>query len=68
MGERSSNRTAVRKPEGKRSAGRHRFRWENNIKMDLKRIQCQNINWIHLAQDGEQVQAFMNMIMNFRFP
>jgi hypothetical protein len=26
------------KPEGKRSYGRHRRRWEDNIRMDLKEI------------------------------
>jgi hypothetical protein len=28
----------VGKPEGKRPLGRHRRRWENNIKMDLRNI------------------------------
>jgi hypothetical protein len=29
--------TSVGKPEGKRSLGRARHRWEDNIRMDLKR-------------------------------
>jgi hypothetical protein len=29
-------RVLVRKPEGKRPVGRHKHRWENNIKMDLQ--------------------------------
>jgi hypothetical protein len=28
----------VRKPEGKRTLRRHRHRWEDNIRMDLKEI------------------------------
>jgi hypothetical protein len=28
----------VGKPEGKTPLGRHRCRWENNIKMDLRNI------------------------------
>jgi hypothetical protein len=31
-------RLSVRKPEGKRPLGRPRFRWADNIKMDLKEI------------------------------
>jgi hypothetical protein len=30
----------VGKPEGKRSLGRPRHRWEDNIKMDLKEVGC----------------------------
>jgi len=37
MGEgRGVYRVLVGKPEGKRPLGRHRRRWEYNIKMDLK--------------------------------
>ena len=28
------------KPEGKRPLGRHRRRWEDNIKMDLQEVGC----------------------------
>jgi len=30
-------RVLVGKPEGKRPLGRHRFRWKDNIKMDLQK-------------------------------
>jgi hypothetical protein len=29
----------VGKPEGKRPLGRHRLRWEDNIKMDLEEFE-----------------------------
>jgi hypothetical protein len=35
--ERNSYRILVEKPEGKRPLGRHRRRWEDNIKMDLRK-------------------------------
>jgi hypothetical protein len=42
----------VLEPEGKRSLGRHRHRWEDNIKMDLREIGLKGVDWIHLDQDG----------------
>jgi len=32
-------RILVGRPEGKRPLGRHRRRWENNIKMDLQEVE-----------------------------
>jgi hypothetical protein len=26
--------------------------WENNIKMDLREMGCDSIDWVYLAQDG----------------
>jgi hypothetical protein len=37
--------------ERKRPLGRPRFRWECNIKMDLKQIEWRGMNWIHLVPD-----------------
>jgi hypothetical protein len=31
------------------SFGRPRHRWENNIKIDLKRIGYKNVNWIRVT-------------------
>jgi hypothetical protein len=39
MGEKkNAYRILVGKPEGKRPLGRHRRRWEDNIRMDLREI------------------------------
>jgi hypothetical protein len=39
MGEdRRVNRVLVGKPEGKRTLGRPRRRWEDNIKIDLQKV------------------------------
>jgi hypothetical protein len=39
-------RRDVGKPEGKRTLGRARRRWENNIKTDLEEVGCGVIDWI----------------------
>jgi len=55
MGERRGvYRVLVGRPEGKRPLGRPRRRWEDNIKMDLREIGIDGVNWIWLARDGIQ--------------
>jgi hypothetical protein len=54
----------VGRPEGKRPLGRHRCRWEDNIKMELTEIGIDGANWIRLAQDRVQWRAFVNTVMN----
>jgi hypothetical protein len=46
----------VGKPEGKRSLGRPRCRWEDNIKMHLNKVGREVVDWIHLAQVGTSGQ------------
>jgi hypothetical protein len=46
--------TLVGKPEGRRSLGKPRHRWKDNIKMDLGEIGFGDVNWIHLAQDRDR--------------
>jgi hypothetical protein len=40
----------VVKPEGKRPPTRHRCRWEDTVKMGLREIGFEGVDWIHLAQ------------------
>jgi hypothetical protein len=42
-------RILVGKPEGKRSLGRPRRGWMNNIKMDLREIEWDGVDWIGVA-------------------
>jgi hypothetical protein len=53
MGEkRNAYRILVGKPEGKSPLGRPRCRWVDNIKMDIREIGWDGVDWINMAQDG----------------
>jgi hypothetical protein len=65
---RNAYRILVRKPEGKRPLGRPRRRWANNIKMDLREIGWDGMDWIDLAEDRDQWRALVNTVMNLRGP
>jgi hypothetical protein len=56
----------VGKPEGNRPLGRPRHRWVDNMKMDLREIGWDGIDWIELAQDRNQWRALVNTAMNLR--
>jgi hypothetical protein len=40
------------KPQGNTSLGERRRRSEDSIKIGLKEIGCEELDWIHLAQDS----------------
>jgi hypothetical protein len=68
MGEGRSLKVSVGWPEGKRPLGRPGLRWEDNIKMDLRKINIDWENWIQLGQDRVQWRDFVNTVLNLRFP
>jgi hypothetical protein len=65
---RSSYRILVGKPEGKRPLGRPRCRWTDNMKMNLREIGWDGVDWIELVQDRDQWRAVVNTVMNLRVP
>jgi hypothetical protein len=58
----------VGKPEGKSPLGRPRRRWVDNIKIDLRDIGWDNVNWVDMAQDRGQWRALVNTVLNLRVP
>jgi hypothetical protein len=56
------------KSEGKRPLGKPRCRWVDNIRMDLREIGWEDVDWMHLVQDGDQWRALVNRIMNLLIP
>jgi hypothetical protein len=58
----------VGKPEGKRLLGRPRRRWMDNIKMDLREIEWDGVDWIDMAQDRGEWRALVNTVLNLRVP
>jgi hypothetical protein len=60
-------RVVMGKPEGKSPLGRQRSRWENGIKMDLRRlVGGMGVEWIHLAEDRYRWRAIVNAVMKLR--
>ena len=68
MGEgRVVHRVLVGKSEGKRSLGKPRRRWEDNIKMDFQKVGCGGCgDWMELAQDRDRWRALVSTVSNFR--
>jgi hypothetical protein len=59
-------RVLVEKPEGNRTLGRPRRRWEDNIKADLQEVRCGGMDRIELAKDKDKCRALVDAVMNIR--
>ena len=56
----------VGKSEGKRPLGRPRHRWENIINIHLQGRGQEDMDLIHVAQDRDKWQDFVNTVINFQ--
>jgi hypothetical protein len=66
MGDTGAYRVLVGRRDGKRSLGRYRRRWEDNIKMNLQEVGWGGMDLIDLAHYSDRWRALVNMIMNLR--
>jgi hypothetical protein len=57
-------RVLIGRPEGKRTLGKPRRRWEDNIKIDRRGFAIFGANWIQPAQYRVQWRTFVNTVMN----
>jgi hypothetical protein len=51
---RNAYNTLVGKSEGNSPLERPRHRWKDNIRMDLREMRWEDVDWMHLAQDTDQ--------------
>jgi hypothetical protein len=65
---RGVHRVLVGKPEGNRSLGRPRRRWEDNIKMDVQEAGGDRGDWMEWAQERDGWQALVSTVKNLRVP
>ena len=58
----------VRKPNEKRLSGRPICKWEVTIKLDLREVGYVAGDSIDLAQDRDQLRAYVRVVMNLWVP
>jgi hypothetical protein len=58
----------VGKPAEKSPLGRAKRRWEGNIRIELKEIGWEGVDWSQLPQDWDQWRAVVNTVMKLRVP
>jgi hypothetical protein len=58
----------LREAKLKRTLGRLRRRWVDNIKLDLGLIEWADVDWIGLAKNRNRWRALVNSILNLRVP
>jgi hypothetical protein len=62
--ERKVYKILVGKPEGKSPLGRPRRRWEDGIRMGLKEVGFEGVDWIRLSHDRDRWRAVVSAVMN----
>jgi hypothetical protein len=53
---------------GKRTLGRPRRRWEDNIKMGLQEMVCGGMDWIEMGVDRDRWRVLVSAVMNLGVP
>ena len=61
-------RVLEEKPEIKKPLARPKHRREDNIKMDLQKVECGSMDWIEVDQDRDRWRSLLHAVMNLRYP
>jgi hypothetical protein len=61
-------RILVGKREGKKPLGRPRRRWVDSIKIGLREIEWDSMDWIDLVKDRNQWKVFVKTVINLLVP
>jgi hypothetical protein len=64
--ERKLYKVLMGKTEVRRPLGRPWRRWENGVRMDLREMGLDGVDWIRLAQDRDRWRAVVSAVMNLR--
>jgi hypothetical protein len=64
--ERKVYKVLVGKPEGRRTLGRPRRKWEDGVRMDLREIGLGCVDWIRLTQVRDLWRTVVSAVMNLR--
>jgi hypothetical protein len=63
---RNADNILVGKTESERPRGRTSGRLEDNVRMDVREIRWEVVEWMHLAQDRDQWRSVVSTEMNIR--
>jgi hypothetical protein len=67
MGEtRNAYKILFAKSEGKSPLGRPRRGWQDIVRIDLRELWWEAVDWINLVQDGDQWRSVVNTVTNLR--
>jgi hypothetical protein len=64
---RNAYKILVEKPEGHRPFGRPRQRRKDNMRMALRKVRWEGVDWMHLVQDRGKWWVLVNIVRTFRF-
>ena len=66
MGEKiNAYRDLLGRPKGRRLLGRPKCRWDDDIKMGLKAVECDGGELIHMTQGKDKWWTVVKTVMNF---
>jgi hypothetical protein len=54
--------------ERKGPLGRHRSRWEDNIKKEFQEVGWGGVHWIDMVHDRDRWQALLSAVVNLQVP